>query len=58
MLDASTVSTPIATKINPLADDNKPTDPTAYRQLCGSFLYLTLTRPDLTYDVNQVCQHF
>lgn len=55
MLNGSTVSTPTATKINPFDDDNKPTDPTVYRQQCGSLLYLTLTRPNLTYDVNQVC---
>lgn len=58
MIEASKITTPIATKPNHLTDENEPTDPTAYRQLCGSLQYLTFTRPDLTHAVNQVCQNF
>ena len=32
-------------------------DLTAYRSLAGAFQYLTFTRPDLTYAVQQVCLH-
>ena len=32
-------------------------DPTAYRSLAGALQYLTFTRPDLTYAVQQVCLH-
>ncbi|XP_020679499.1 uncharacterized protein LOC110097467 [Dendrobium catenatum] len=32
-------------------------DPHMYRSIAGSLQYLTLTRPDLSYDVNLVCQH-
>ncbi|WVZ57644.1 hypothetical protein U9M48_008004 [Paspalum notatum var. saurae] len=32
-------------------------DPTAYRSLAGALQYLTFTRPDITYAVQQVCLH-
>ncbi|XP_047331241.1 uncharacterized mitochondrial protein AtMg00810-like [Impatiens glandulifera] len=30
-------------------------DPTSYRSLCGALQYLTFTRPDISYAVQQVC---
>ncbi|XP_019175576.1 PREDICTED: uncharacterized protein LOC109170893 [Ipomoea nil] len=32
-------------------------DPTLYRSLAGALQYLTITRPDLSYAVNLLCQH-
>ncbi|KAJ0804262.1 putative RNA-directed DNA polymerase [Helianthus annuus] len=32
-------------------------DPTLYRSLAGALQYLTFTRPDITYAVQQVCMH-
>ena len=32
-------------------------DPTAYRSLAGALQYVTFTRPDITYAVQQVCLH-
>jgi hypothetical protein len=32
-------------------------DPTEYWQVVGALQYVTLTRPDLAYSVNQLCQH-
>ena len=31
-------------------------DPTLYRSIVGALQYLTFTRPDIAYSVNQVCQ--
>jgi hypothetical protein len=32
-------------------------DPTAYRSLAGALQYLTFTRPNIAYPVQQVCLH-
>ncbi|PKU64415.1 putative mitochondrial protein [Dendrobium catenatum] len=32
-------------------------DPSMYRRLAGSLQYLTITRPDISFATNQVCQH-
>jgi len=32
-------------------------DPTEYRQVVGALLYCTLSRPELAFSVNQLCQH-
>jgi histone deacetylase 1/2 len=34
-----------------------PEDGTQYRSIVGALQYLTLTRPDLSYSVNKVCQY-
>jgi histone deacetylase 1/2 len=33
-------------------------DSTRYRSVVGALEYLTLTRPDISFSVNQVCQYF
>jgi hypothetical protein len=32
-------------------------DPTAYKSLAGALQYLTFTRSDLTYTIQQICLH-
>jgi len=57
MLNSSPVSTPMnfSTKLH--ADGEPVTDPSAYRRLIGKLIYLTNTRPDITYAVNQLSQY-
>jgi hypothetical protein len=38
-------------------DGEALSDPTTFRHVVGALQYLTLTRPDLAYSVNQLCQH-
>ncbi|KAK9049562.1 hypothetical protein SSX86_031470 [Deinandra increscens subsp. villosa] len=52
------VSTPVDTQSKLSAKDGIPLpDLTEYRQLCGALQYLTITRPDISYAVQQVCMH-
>ena len=37
--------------------DTSYDDPTLYRSLAGALQYLTFTRPDISYVVQQVCLH-
>lgn len=54
---AKPVSSPIATTANlHLGDSRLFDDPVKYRQLVGALQYVTLSRPDITYAVNKVCQ--
>ncbi|XP_019172702.1 PREDICTED: uncharacterized protein LOC109168110 [Ipomoea nil] len=57
MVDCKPVITPVSsTKITD--DVVVPyADPTQYRSLAGALQYLTVTRPDLSYAVNLLCQH-
>jgi len=58
MTDCKPCSTPVDTQAKLSADLGDPVaDPTDYRSLAGALQYLTFTRPDLTYVVQQVCLH-
>ncbi|GJX46175.1 uncharacterized mitochondrial protein-like protein [Tanacetum coccineum] len=51
------VKTPITTTANlALGDSPLFEDPVRYRQIVGSLQYATLSRPDIAYAVNKVCQ--
>ncbi|XP_060178191.1 uncharacterized mitochondrial protein AtMg00810-like [Lycium barbarum] len=48
--------TPVDTKDKLSASSSAPyEDPTKYRRLAGALQYLTFTRPDISYVVQQVC---
>jgi hypothetical protein len=58
MGDCNPVLTPVDTNGKLGTDSGPPVDdPTLYRSLAGALQYLTFTRPDLSYAVQQVCMH-
>ncbi|XP_071718996.1 uncharacterized mitochondrial protein AtMg00810-like [Rutidosis leptorrhynchoides] len=51
------VKTPVDTN-GKLSNSGKPySNPTLFRSLAGALQYLTFTRPDISYAVQQVCLH-
>jgi hypothetical protein len=58
MSDCKPCSTSIDTQAKVSSDMGGPVhDPTAYRSLGGALQYLTFTRPDIAYAVQQMCLH-
>ena len=54
---ANPVSTPLTTTANlSLGDSPQFDNPVQYRQIVGALQYVTLSRPDITFAVNKVCQ--
>jgi hypothetical protein len=54
MMDCKSMSTPMITNLRKLHDSNTGSDlvdPTMYRQLIGSLMYMIHTRPDICYAV-------
>eukprot|EP00253_Pinus_taeda_P007523 PITA_07523 len=57
MEDCKPMSTPMITNWKKLhASDSELVDPTLYRQLIGSLMYLVNTRPDICFAVNTMSQ--
>lgn len=57
MVDCKPCLTPCHPNQKLLNHDSPPfSDPTYYRSLVGALQYLTFTRPDIAFSVNQVCQ--
>ncbi|CAA7024775.1 unnamed protein product [Microthlaspi erraticum] len=56
MTDCNPCLTPCDTKSKlAAADSPRISDPTLYRSLAGALQYLTFTRPDIAYAVQQIC---
>ncbi|XP_021979128.1 uncharacterized mitochondrial protein AtMg00810-like [Helianthus annuus] len=58
MTHCNPMSTPVDTnaKLSASSGDDF-SDPTLYRSLAGALQYLTFTRPDISYAVQQICMH-
>ena len=53
MEDCRPMSTPMVTNWKKLhASEGELVDPTLYRQLIGSLMYLVITRPDMSFALN------
>jgi len=57
MADCKPCATPVDINLKLSADGDPISDATDYRSLAGALQYLTFTRPDLAYAVQQVCLH-
>lgn len=59
MSKAKAVDTPLSVSEKLIVDGTKlgVEDSTRYRSLVGALQYLTLTRPDISFAVNKVCQY-
>jgi histone deacetylase 1/2 len=60
MVNCTGVSTPLSSSEKITAQEGDllgPEDSTNYRSMVGALQYLTLTRPDISYAVNKVCQY-
>ncbi|GJX49407.1 ribonuclease H-like domain-containing protein, partial [Tanacetum coccineum] len=55
MVNCNPSRTPVDTDSNLGLDGVPVQDPTLYRSLAGGLQYLTFTRPDLSYAVQQIC---
>ncbi|GJZ61626.1 ribonuclease H-like domain-containing protein [Tanacetum coccineum] len=55
MQNCNPCNTPIDTESKLGSDGDPVSDPTLYRSLAGALQYLTFTRPNLSYAVQQVC---
>jgi hypothetical protein len=58
MVDCKPCSTPVDMSSKLSGNEGPPVaDPTHYRGLAGALQYITFTRPDISYVVQQVCLH-
>ncbi|XP_013607701.1 PREDICTED: uncharacterized mitochondrial protein AtMg00810-like [Brassica oleracea var. oleracea] len=57
MKDCAPVETPLPLKLDKVpGQDETFSNPSYFRSLAGKLQYLTLTRPDLRFSVNYICQ--
>ncbi|RHN82782.1 putative RNA-directed DNA polymerase [Medicago truncatula] len=57
MLECNSINTPMVSscKLSKIGSDTF-SDPSLYRSVVGSLQYATITRPEIAYSVNKVCQ--
>jgi hypothetical protein len=57
MLECKSMNTPMEAKLKLLVDTSSDLiDATLYKQIIGSLMYLTNTRPDICFVVNNLTQ--
>lgn len=58
MAEANAISSPMVSscKLSKQGSDYMP-DPATYRSVVGALQYTTITRPEISYAVNKVCQY-
>ncbi|XP_019154333.1 PREDICTED: uncharacterized protein LOC109150813 [Ipomoea nil] len=56
MVDCKPLATPAAVTQSATPSGELFDNPTQYRRIVGALQYLTITRPDLSYSVNHLCQ--
>ncbi|XP_019173407.1 PREDICTED: uncharacterized protein LOC109168982 [Ipomoea nil] len=56
MVDCKSLATPALVSQSVTPSDKPFENPTQYRRIVGALQYLTITRPDLSYVVNLLCQ--
>ena len=55
LTDSKTVDTPVELNAHLTPSGGKPlSNPSLYRRLVGSLVYITITHPDISYAVHQV----
>ena len=58
LTDSKTVDTPVELNAHLTPTGGKPlSNPSLYRRLVGSLIYLTVTRPNISYAIHQVSQY-
>lgn len=60
MKDCKPAPTPLSSTEKLSAHDGEPLGPkdsTRYRSIVGALQYLTITRPDISFSVNKICQY-
>ncbi|GKD58767.1 ribonuclease H-like domain-containing protein [Tanacetum coccineum] len=57
MSNCNATRTPVDTESKLGSDGDPVSDSTLYRSLAGGLQYLTFTRPDISYVVQQICLH-
>ncbi|XP_042974809.1 uncharacterized mitochondrial protein AtMg00810-like [Carya illinoinensis] len=57
MVEAKPITTPFVVGQHPSTKWKLFSDPTLFRSLAGALQYLTITRPDLSFNVNSICQY-
>ena len=58
LIDSKTVDTPVELNAHLTPTGGKPlSNPSLYKRLVGSLVYLIVTRPDISYAVHQVSQY-